>query len=132
MNHEMKLSEMGENAKRCWESIPKHFPHVRTPLFVVMPNHIHGILVISDPHLDKHLVANNRTHNDFGPQTLNLASVIRGFKAGVTTFARKRGISFAWQPRYHDHIIRNLKDLNRIADYIENNVGRWDMDKYNV
>ena len=62
---------------------------------------------------------------------MNLASVIRGFKVGVTKFARKEGMAFAWQPRFYDHIIRNNDDWNRIAEYIENNVGRWDMDKLN-
>ena len=58
--------------------------------------------------------------------------MIRGFKIGVTKFARKAGLPFAWQPRYYDHIIRNNDDWNRIADYIVNNVGRWDMDKLNT
>ena len=62
---------------------------------------------------------------------MNLASVIRGFKAGVTKFAKMNGITFAWQPRFYDRIIRNLEEWNLIATYIENNVGQWDMDKYN-
>ena len=63
---------------------------------------------------------------------MNLASVIRGFKIGVKKYAIKAGLEFDWQPRYYDHIIRNLNDWNRIATYIENNVGRWDQDKLNI
>lgn len=132
MNHEMHLSAIGECAKKCWEDIPTHFPHVKTPLFVIMPNHIHGILVINDPHLESKTNSSNRPHNEFGPQSMNLASVIRGFKIGVTKFAKESGLSFEWQSRFYDHVIRSLDDWNRIATYIENNVGQWDMDELNI
>ena len=132
MNHKMNLSAIGEWAQKCWENIPTHFPHVEIPSFVVMPNHIHGILVINDPHLDSKTTSSERPHNEFGPQSMNLASVIRGFKIGVTRFAKQSGLSFKWQPRYYDHVIRNLVDWNRIATYIENNVGQWDIDELNT
>lgn len=60
-----------------------------------------------------------------------LSVVVSGFKRAITHFANQNGILFAWQPRFHDHIIRNLHELNKIADYIENNVARWDMDTFN-
>jgi len=131
INHEMRLSTLGKYAQTCWEAIPFHFPHVETPLFVIMPNHIHGILIIKNPHTKKKESPSHNSHNEFGPQSLNLASVMRGFKAGVTKFAKMNGIIFAWQPRFYDRIIRNLEEWSLIATYIENNVGRWDMDKYN-
>ena len=130
-NHVMNLSRIGEQATKCLIDIPTHFPHVQIPLFVVMPNHIHCILIIKDPKTEAKIVTSNRPLNEFGPQSMNLASVIRGFKIGVTKFARKEGLTFAWQPRYYDHIIRNNDDWNRIADYIVKNVGRWDMDTLN-
>lgn len=65
------------------------------------------------------------TGNKFGPQSKNLASVIRGFKIGVTKFANENNIPFAWQPRFYDRIIRNTDEMNRIAEYIEGNVARW-------
>lgn len=65
--------------------------------------------------------------NVFGPQSRNLASVVRGLKVGVTKYARRHGIPFAWQPRYFEHIVRNQKDLNRITLYIERNVTVWAM-----
>lgn len=125
----MNLSPIGKIAKECLEAIPNHFPHVELPLYVVMPNHIHCILIINDPQMEKKDNSSKRPHNEYGPQSMNLASVIRGFKIGVTKFARKNGLSFSWQPRFYDHIIRNNDDWNRIAEYIENNVGRWDIDK---
>lgn len=60
--------------------------------------------------------------NRFGPQKRNLASVIRGIKSAVKSYANQNNIPFAWQPRYHDRIIRDSHEMNRIAEYIENNV----------
>ena len=72
-----------------------------------------------------------RQQNKFGPQSQNLASVIRGFKIGVTKFSHQNNIPFEWQPRFHDRIIRNQEEMNRIAQYIEENISRWDFDKLN-
>lgn len=68
--------------------------------------------------------------NRFGPQSKNLASIIRGFKIGVTKNARKINPHFAWQPRFHDHIIRNKLEYRRIAHYIYNNPMNWGKDNY--
>ncbi len=67
----------------------------------------------------------------FGPQSKNLASVIRGFKIGVTKNARKIDSDFEWQPRFYDHIIRNGKSLEKIQSYIFNNPLQWKDDEYN-
>ena len=69
-------------------------------------------------------------YNRFGPQSKNLASVIRGFKIGVTKFARQHNLPFEWQPRYYEHIIRNMEELDFITDYIENNVANWEEDGF--
>ena len=60
-----------------------------------------------------------------------LSVAIGGIKSAVTKFANENNISFAWQTRFHDHIIRNQDEMNRIADYIENNPARWDADCFN-
>jgi hypothetical protein len=78
------------------------------------------------------------TINKFGPQTKNLASIVRGFKSSVTTLVKKMlpdampnaNIHFAWQPRYHDHIIRDAESFIRIREYIVNNPLRWKEDKF--
>ena len=133
----MKMSAIGEHADACWQEISSHFPHVQTFSRVIMPNHIHGILTI-DPIVgesqpigekrqpDNVLAPNNR----FGPQSKNLASVIRGFKIGVTKFARQNGLPFEWQSRYHEHIIRNMDEFYHITNYIENNVANWKEDGF--
>jgi hypothetical protein len=51
-------------------------------------------------------------------------------KQAITRFAHHHNLPFAWQPRFHDHIIRGNEDMNKIADYIENNVARWEYDKF--
>jgi hypothetical protein len=63
--------------------------------------------------------------NQFGPQSKNLASIIRGFKIGVTKSARAIHAGFAWQSRFHDHIIRNSKSYMQIIGYIINNPLNW-------
>ncbi|QBO59170.1 transposase [Chryseobacterium salivictor] len=68
--------------------------------------------------------------NQFGPQSKNLASIIRGFKSSVTVAARQINPDFQWQPRFHDHIIRNEGEFERISQYIINNPEKWDNDQF--
>jgi len=70
------------------------------------------------------------TKNKFGPQSKNLASIMRGFKSSVTTNARKIHADFGWQPLFHDHIIRNDESFQRISEYIQNNPLNWRTDKF--
>jgi REP element-mobilizing transposase RayT len=70
--------------------------------------------------------------NAFGPQSRNLASIIRGYKAGVKKWAKINNIQFAWQERFYDHIIRNETDLDRIREYIANNPSNWAYDEENI
>ncbi|MGP8216125.1 MAG: hypothetical protein ACLQQ4_11210, partial [Bacteroidia bacterium] len=73
---------------------------------------------------------NNKIQNNFGPQSKNLASVIRGYKSAITTYARKNNIPFAWQAGFHEHIIRSSDEYGRISDYIKNNPTNWPNDKF--
>jgi len=71
------------------------------------------------------------TGNQFGPQSGNLASIVRGFKIGVTKYARKNtDISDVWQPRFHDRIIRDENELRRVSEYISTNPQNWENDRY--
>lgn len=112
-------SEIGSIAIEYWQQIPEHHPFVVIDAFIVMPDHMHGILYFDKPE--------KRTwqHNRFGPQSENLASVIRSFKSSVKRYANQHGIEFAWQPSYYDHVIRNKKALNAIRKYIINNPMKW-------
>ena len=85
----------------------------------------------TDPTDPTDLTTNGRK-NKFGPQYKNLSSIIRGFKSSVTTNARKIGnTEFAWQSRFHDHIIRDAKSFERIQNYILNNPKNWSEDMFN-
>ena len=143
MAEEMHLSAIGFIAEQEWG---KTFD-IRTDMnlqrgeFVVMPNHIHGIMIIGENQYNTGRGAMHgasttpvdQTHapnNRFGPQSKNLASIVRGFKSAVTKNARLIQAHFAWQPRFHDHIIRNDAEYQRIADYIMANPSRWKEDTF--
>lgn len=138
-NGAMTLSDMGMVTHQCWQEIPAHFPFVCLDEFIVMPNHVHGILIIDKPFnmnpVETQDIASLQRHNPespqngFGPQSKNLASIIRGFKIGVKKWATLNNISFYWQPRYHDHIIRNEAELGRIREYIATNPLNWETDE---
>lgn len=134
-NQKMHLSSLGLCAKKCWKKIPHHFPFVRLGEFIVMPDHIHGIVNI-DRNLDvetQDLVSLPSQHTKplpsqarLGPQSKNIPSIIRGFKIGVTKFARKNlGINTVWQPGYHDHLIRANDEYLKIERYIIENPENW-------
>ena len=142
------LSDIGEIAQECWLEIPDHFSFVKLGAFIIMSNHVHGIVII-DKHDDERIVnetANVETENfaslhqppsimqsplnKFGPQSMNLPSIIRGFKIGVTKNARIINNNFRWQERYHDHIIRNNNSYNNIQEYINSNPLNWHKDKF--
>ena len=78
----------------------------------------------------------NKTHseykNQFAPQSKNLSSIIRGYKSVVTTYARKNGIDFGWQPLFYDHIIRSQNDFDKISNYIIQNPAAWAKDKFHL
>ncbi|MBR4621807.1 MAG: hypothetical protein IKO46_12585 [Salinivirgaceae bacterium] len=59
-----------------------------------------------------------------------LSVVVGGIKSAATKFANRNNITFGWQPRFHDHIIRQTDEMNRIAEYIETNVLRWESDEF--
>jgi putative transposase len=115
----LKATEIGVIANQNWLNIPNHFDFVELDEYIVMPNHIHGILFINKPH------KTDWRPNKFGPQSQNLGSVLRGYKASVKTFATTNNIEFAWQARFHDRIIRNEKEYNNIRGYIFDNPQQW-------
>ena len=116
----MHLSPIGEFCQEQWEKVSEHNPYATVPLFVVMPNHVHAIVSINQ--------GTERVVQETTRETL--AIVVGGIKREVTMFARQHKMAFDWQSRFYDRIIRNRKEGNSIANYIENNVARWDSDDY--
>jgi REP element-mobilizing transposase RayT len=133
----MQLNQAGQWAERCWLSIPNHFPQVELDVFVVMPNHLHGVIVIIDEnggakdfsplHDDSPLP--NRT---FRSPSKTVGSIVRGFKIGVTKWFRENTeTDTVWQRNYYEHVIRNDDSLSRIRQYVLDNAAQWAFDREN-
>lgn len=131
----MVLSRAGEIAWERWFALPDHHPNIELDAFIVMPNHVHGIVVLAPDHTDNADVvptavwgAGNLDNAGVVPM---LGTVIGSYKSGVTRRIREvyqEPELRLWQGRYHDHIIRSEVDLNRIREYVANNPARWDTD----
>lgn len=136
--NEMQLNEIGKIADKFWTEIPKHFPFIELGNYVVMPNHVHGILIINkinvvDDNVQT-LQCNVSTENEqmakISPKSGTISTIIRSFKSVVTKNAHFIHADFEWQERFHDHIIRNSESFERIQNYIENNIANWKEDKF--
>ncbi len=134
----MYLSEIGEIVNTEWLRTFEMRPDMNLYMdeFVIMPNHFHAIIVIGENKYNTfcrdamHCVSTFKSKNKFGSQSKNLASIVRGFKIGVTINARKIDQNFAWQSNYYDHIIRNNKSYENIRNYIRNNPKNWQNDRF--
>jgi len=137
-NKKVSLSEIGIIADKYWLNIPYHFKNTRLWEYVIMPDHVHGIIqIISQNPFDIKQKPINFNFNkfcskkiltEFGPLKSNsIPSIINQYKSSVTRWCNKNQKGFfAWQPRYYDHIIRNEKELFLIRRYIRNNPQNWD------
>jgi REP element-mobilizing transposase RayT len=133
----LQKTKIAKIAEKFWQDIPIHFPFVILDEFVIMPDHIHGILffdksavVETDNYPSLHGPHRNPfpqqwQPNTFGRQSQNLGSVIRGFKSSLKRYANENNIDFAWQTRYYDSIIHNDIELKKVREYILNNPKNW-------
>ena len=174
----MELSEIGEYALQCIGKITEINDNVAVPEFVVMPNHIHLIVIIDNPiewpddeqlsQFDQRLPQWDSPTNPMGNDNSDggsvglpyhdsrcdeptiddsqldkneemqrrshccgrLSRIIGQCKSAVTKYANEHDIPFAWQPRFHDHIIRNFTEMNHIAQYIQHNPMKWELDRF--
>lgn len=120
-------SAQGQFIIDCWHEIPTRFPFIYLDEMQVMPNHMHGILGIDKPIGDQ----TDWQPNRFGPPQKTIGGVLRGFKAGVSKLAKQQGLAFGWQSLFHDRVIRNEDELNRIRAYIRANPANWPNDRNN-
>ncbi|MDX9862900.1 MAG: hypothetical protein RBS99_18485, partial [Rhodospirillales bacterium] len=123
VNGRMALNDAGRAAADCWRAIPAHFPQAVLDEWIVMPNHLHGIVMISgDGRGEKSFALAAPDGRPCGTSR-TLGSIVRGFKIGVTKFL---GGDSPWQRNYYDIIIRDARALDAIRRYIRDNPAHWD------
>jgi putative transposase len=173
-DHKMQLTGIGILADVFWHEIKYHAKNVELGAFTVMPNHIHGILILDNPQdcdvnvrnegvdhvggnvhvetrhalplqqppssssppqqlLSPPLLPSQQRFQNQGQNTVS--SIVGSYKSAITKHANRLGLTyqdtaFGWQPKFHDHIIRNDEEYLRINDYIENNPQNWEKDKF--
>ncbi len=131
VNGEMRLNNARRAARQCWNGIPDYFPNVRLDEWVIMPNHVHGIIFIIVGANNHSPLPTNATSRPRGTSK-TIGSIVRGFKIGVSKWMRKHtSVHNVWQRGYYEHIIRTDESLNRIREYIINNPLQWALDREN-
>lgn len=145
-NGEIKLSKIGQLVIDCWYGIPKMFNNIELDEFVLMPNHLHGILLIneapgkgeafSDMNTSQHVLGleNASPLQPRGTQSGSLSAVIQNFKSVSTRRVNQKFFKSGnkiWQRSFYERIVRNDRELNAIRQYILDNPLNWEMDKEN-
>jgi len=133
----MKLTALGEIARRCWVRIPEHFANASMKEFVVMPNHVHGIIALGVG--ARYIVPfgrDVRTPEQFQkPVKGSIPTIVRTFKAEVTRAARKE-IGFRggpiWQRNYFERVLRDGREYRDASRYILENPKRWSVERETV
>ncbi|MDA3810111.1 MAG: hypothetical protein PF518_07215 [Spirochaetaceae bacterium] len=156
----MNLSDIGLLADNLWHENIDHSKNIKLDAFVVMPNHIHGIIIIDKPwdytngnipnrrdkaclvstftELSTELSTESPTESiktigqkRFQNQGHNtISSIIGSYKSAVSKYAHCLGFEFQWQSRFYDRIIRDKKSYNQIKKYIINNPKNWGHDRF--
>jgi putative transposase len=150
----MVLNDAGKSAQRCWVDIPMHFPDVKLDEFVVMPNHVHGVIVIRSnatstdagvpnnfvgvqnfeplQRKQRDITATRRVNQYQHILPRSIGSIIRGYKIGVSKWFRERTPNaIVWQRNYYDRIIRDGNSFYFIRKYIRDNPKQWNSDSEN-
>lgn len=125
----LRYNPIGRIVYATWLSLPEHYPHVRLDAFVVMPDHVHGILTLDGTHIEADQGVEGGSEG-VAPRLRpgSLPVVIRAFKSAATrevNVLRNTPGASLWQPRYYEHIVRDDADMERIRRYIVNNPARW-------
>lgn len=122
----MNLSSIGVIADIFWHEIKNHSKNVRLGSFVVMPDHIHGIIIIDKNESSGQDMSCPNTIDRFQNIGKNsISSLVGSYKAAVTKHARRLGFEFEWQRLFYDHVIRDERAFINISNYIENNPKKW-------
>ena len=157
INGKMQLNQIGKIAEYEWIKTAGLRENIELDEFIIMPNHIHGIVIINESKTTCRDVASNvldiegnknsetvifntdvaryvstankNYFSNISPNPKSLSAVIRGFKSAVTKQCNLHKYNFKWQPKFYDRIIRNEKELYNIRRYIKQNPLKWDLEK---
>jgi len=152
LNGKMVLNNVGKIAEQCWLNIPNRFAHVELDKYVIMPNHVHGIIKIVRDFDDvgiqynvgaQHVGAQHVVPLHYAPRQLqhkfqhilpgSLGVIVRNYKSIITKFCRQNDDEYVvWQRNYHERIVRTDRELNNIRQYILNNPTNWQNDRNNI
>jgi REP element-mobilizing transposase RayT len=126
---QMKLNEFGIVAYNEWMKLPQRFPNIELDVFQIMPNHVHGVILLNEIVTPK-IIPPDKT------SAASISEIIGAYKSLVTNgcleLFKSQNITMGkfWQRNYYEHIIRNEKSYATISDYIENNPAKWKEDKF--
>ncbi len=131
----MRLSEYGKLVDECWKSIPSHFPLASLDAYIVMPNHVHGIITITENDGASHDLPLRDRHKS-GSKPGSITAIVGLFKSAVTrriNDVRPAGSPpiKIWQRNYYEHVIRDEAELKSIREYIIFNIAKWAEDENN-
>ncbi len=141
-DEKMNMNEYGEIVFKYWNQIPEYYKNVCIDKFIIMPNHLHAIIIINDvgrvgtEYYSVPTANTNKLNTDLideKPSYGLLSNIIKSSKRESTICIRKylKDYDFQWQRSFHDHIIRDEDDLARIRQYIKDNSCKWHLDRNN-
>lgn len=137
INEKLQETTQAKICQNVWNELPNYFSNCFLDSFIIMPDHVHGIIVLTESDLtNKNKINRDATKFERGGITKNknpmlyknLSTIIRLFKGLVTINIRKNNFKFCWQTRFYDRIVRNDCELNSIREYIINNPVNWKND----
>jgi len=144
---QMILNEYGKIVEQCWNDLPDHYNNIELDAYVIMPNHFHGIILITDnvDNVDNvraihelpihELPRQQQKQRQQQRRKMLLPKIVGRFKMNsakqINQMRNTPGIS-VWQRNYYEHIIRDEKSLENIRNYIINNPAKWQDDDYNL
>ncbi len=139
---EVVLNAWGQIVQKWWDDLPKHFPGIETGAFVIMPNHVHGIIIIHDrrgavpaPNIDDATIWGGETP-PLPTKKPTLGQIVAYFKykstKEINALVGAGVVTKLWQRNYYERIIRNDREMDAIWRYIEANPENWAQDKDNI
>jgi REP-associated tyrosine transposase len=130
VEEQVQLSAAGQVAQNELQKLPSHYDRVRIDCSVIMPNHVHVIVVIDGKHMfsPDHGPFSQLPRRGFpfdSPWPGSLPAIVRSYKAGVARLCRIRRLEFGWQAGFYDRVLRDDQELNAAREYIAKNPSRW-------